>query len=431
MNRICRRPFNVLPVLTLVVLTFLFVQSAAASLVVVGNCKTGVQFTTIGAAITAVPTGSTIDICPGVYAEQLNVTKSITFTGIASGTADGVVIISPAAGLATNATSLSSGSPLVAHISIVGPVTVNFNNLIVDSLGNGVAGCAPVLIGILYQNASGTLNHVVTRNQWIGTSESDINLNGCQTGLGIYVQSGNSGTSVVTVENSSVHDYQKNGITGNELGTTINVVNDDVVGQGATNGAAENGVQIGFGAQGKATGNFVIDDVWEPDTNTDPGDAAAGILLYDTTGTPLIQNNTVGNTQYGIVIDTDTGNNGGATVMNNKVFGTRIFDGVDVCSNTNTVQSNTIINSAESGIHLDASCGSTGSFNTISTNTVIDACVGILEDAGTGSNTIGTNPYFATGNSTASACTPVASHRTSSIPVYGGLKRGHNVPVRP
>jgi hypothetical protein len=156
-------------------------------------------------------------------------------------------------------------------------------------------------VGILYQNASGTVKHIATRNQWIGASEGDIGSNGCQTGLGIFVQSGNSGTSTVTVTNSSVHDYQKNGITGNEVGTTLTVTNSDVVGQGATNGAAENGIQIGFGAAGSVTGSLVIDDVWAPDTNTDTGDAAAGILLFDTAaGKTTVKSNTVGNTQFGM-----------------------------------------------------------------------------------------------------------------------------------
>ncbi len=367
--------------------------------------------------------------------EQLSINKNLTFVGVASGTADGVVILSPVAGLAANTNSLATGNPIAAHVWVLGPATVNFNNLIVDSLGNGQSGCgAPDVIGILYQNASGTLNHIATRNQWIGTSESDIGSNGCQNGLGIFVQSGNSGTSTVTVENSSVHDYQKNGITGNEVGTTITVLNNDVVGQGATNGAAENGVQIGFGAVGTVSGNLVIDDVWAPDTITDPGDAAAGILLYDTSGSPVVKNNTVGNTQYGIAVVTDiSGQLGNTSITGNKVFGTRIFDGIDVCSNSNVVQSNTIMNSSESAIHMDAGCGSTGNGNTVSSNTMIEACVGILEDAGA-ANTIGTNTYFAAGTTAGSPCTPVPTHSVANAKngtQGGAIKRGHSLPLRP
>jgi len=408
---------------------FVFGSNLSASTVVVGTCKNLVQFSSIQAAIDAVPPGSTVDICAATYSEQIHINKSITLTGVAQNSADAVVILPPAGGLTANATSLSSGNPIAGHIAVLGPATVNFNNLIVDSLGNGLSGCgAATLVGILYQNATGTLKHVATRNQWIGSSESDGGSNGCQNGLGIFVQSGNSGTSAVTVQNSSVHDYQKNGITGNESGTSLTVMNSDIVGQGATTGAAENGIQIGFGATGSISGNLVIDDVWAPDTITDPGDAAAGILLFDSVNGTSVKSNTVGNTQFGIAAVTDTGGEGdNATISMNKVFGTRVFDGIDVCVNNSTVQSNTIMNSSESAIHLDASCGSTGNGNTVTNNTIIDACTGVLADSGT-SSTTSPNTYFAVGLTSGSSCTPAP---TRSAAKTGRAARVQYRPVRP
>lgn len=416
-------------------------QSSFAATVVVGTCKNLVQFSTIQAAINAVPSPSTIFICPNTYTEQLSINKSLTLTGVASGTSDAVIILPPNTGLAQNTTSLATGNPIAAHVWVLGPAVVNMNNIVVDSIGNGQSGCGqPTLVGILYQNANGTLNHVATRNQWIGASESDGSSNGCQTGLGIFVQSGNSGTSTVSVLNSSVHDYQKNGITGNEAGTTLTVTNSDVVGQGATTGAAENGIQIGFGAAGTITGNLVIDDVWAPDTITDPGDAAAGILLYDTAEfSSTVKSNTVGNTQFGIAVVTDTiGEGDGSTVSLNKVFGTRIFDAIDVCSNSNTLQTNTIMNSSESAIHLDASCGAfdggtSGDSNNVSNNTMVDACTGILQDPATSGNSIGTNAFFAAGLTTGSSCTPSPSHPVNSNRKTAArhIVSQHYQPIRP
>ena len=431
MSTLVRRHQGILLSLALTVLACLSTQNVSASTVVVGNCKTLVQFQHIQDAINAVPTGSTIDICPNTYNEQLSINKSVTLTGVVNGTSDAIVILPPSGGLTANATSFSSGNPIAAHIWVFGPVTVNMNNIIVDSIGNGISGCSPNPIGILYQNANGTLNHVATRNQWVGSSESDGGSNGCQSGLGIFVQSGNSGTSTVTVTNSSVHDYQKNGITGNETGTTLTVTNSDVVGQGATTGAAENGIQIGFGAAGTVTGNLVIDDVWAPDTITDPGDAAAGILLYDAAANKTtVKSNTVGNTQYGIAAVTDTAGEGdGASITSNKVFGTRIFDGIDVCVNGSVVQTNTIMNSSESAIHLDASCTGTGNNSTVSGNTMIEACVGVLQDAGTTGDTISPNTFFAAGTTSGSACSAtLASTRGSERKPAHGI---HQKPVRP
>ncbi len=390
-------------VVMLVCIVGIGAQTASAANVV-GGCLPGVQFSTIQDAINNVVAGSVIEICPGAYPEQLHINRTLTLRGVASGTSDAAIITSPPGGLTANTTSLFDKSPIAAHVLADVDATVNLTNLIVDSSGNNINACAPLLVGIFYRNTSGTLNHVVTRNQWVGASESDTNFNGCQTGLGIFAQSGNGESSVVTVENSSVHDYQKNGITGNEAGTTLTVLSNNVVGQGSTNGAAENGIQIGFGAAGTISLNNVIDDVWGPDTSSDPGDAAAGILLFDAAaGAVTVKSNTVGNTQFGIALATDTsGLDDGETVTSNKVIGTRIFDGVDVCSNGNTIHANTVTNSTESAIHLDATCGATdggtsGDNNTVTNNIVSDATVGILKDGGVSGNTTTPNTFSTTG----------------------------------
>src|SRR5581483_6049765 len=195
--------------------------------------------------------------------------------------------------------------------------------------------------------------------------------------LGIFVQSSNSGTSTVTVSASSVHSYQKNGITGNEPGTTITVTGNTVVGLGPTSGAAENGIQIGFGATGKIQNNTAIDDIWAPDTFSDPGDAAAGILIYASPNV-ITSGNTVGNTQFGIayVSDPNFGVADNGTITNNKVSATHIFDAIDLCNNTNIVKTNTINSADESGIHMDSTCTGSSTGNTVTGNIIEESCAG-------------------------------------------------------
>jgi parallel beta-helix repeat protein len=396
-------------------------------------CKNFVTFNTIQSAINASPANTTIDICPGSYAEQLSINKPLTLTGVSNGTADAAVIVAPLmGGLTVNAYDfLYNNFPIEAQIWVSNASPVNINNLVVDGLNNGVTGCSPEVMGILYQNSQGTLNHVTTRNQFIGPEGGA--LAGCQAGEGIFAET-NSGDWTLTVENSSVHDFQKNGITGNGTGQTLIATENYIVGQGATTGAAENGIQIAFGATGTVSGNYVIDDVWAPDVFGDTGDAAAGILLYDTTGTPSVKNNTVGNTQFGIVVDTDTGMTGATSVTGNKVFGTRLYDGIDVCSNGNTVETNTVVNSAESGIHLDATCGSTGNHNTVTGNTLIDACTGVLADTGTSGNTVTPDTFWVAGTTSGSSCASGdggAIVRLPSGQILGSKHHGGNFrPVR-
>jgi Periplasmic copper-binding protein (NosD) len=415
MNRMARRQRNMLLSLALVVLGLFFVQTANASTVIVGTCLAGTQYSTIMAAITPALPGTVIKVCPGTYPEQLTINKTLTIEGVSNGTSDQAVIVVPNGGLVANAKDFDNGnSPIDAQILVTGPSDVTLLSLVVDGAGNGVTGCTPDVIGILYQNAQGLLNHITTRNQYIGPEGGS--LSGCQSGQGIFAQT-DSGNWTLEVENSSVHDFQKNGITGNDAGTTLIVIGSYIVGQGATNGAAENGIQIAFGATGSISGNFVIDDVWGPDVFGDTGDAAAGILLYDTSGSPLVKGNVVGNTQFGIAVVTDTGLPGNTSVQSNKVFGTRLYDGIDVCSNTNTIQANTLVNSAESGIHLDASCGLTGSSNLVESNTIIDACTGVLEDSGTSGNTVTPDTFYVNGTTIGSSCGTGASE------VYLGASR--------
>jgi len=407
----------------------------AVTAVGVGTCVSAIlTFTTIQAAVTAIPAGGTVLVCPGVYPEQVLIAKPLTLRGVQSGTADAAVVVAPGGGVVQNTTSLATGNGIAAQILVQGTTGVNISRLVVDGSASGLTGCAPNLIGIYYQNASGTVSNVATLNQALAPS-----LNGCQSGLGIFVQSGNAGASTVTVMNSSVHGYQKNGITGNEAGTTVTILGNTVVGQGPTTGAAENGIQIGFGAMGKVANNTVIDDIYSPATV-----AASGILIFASAGgsTPgltgatsslvTISGNTVGTTQLGIAVVSDPtfGLADGALISGNKVSGTQMFDGIDACSNNNTITGNVVNNSTESGIHLDSTCGSTGSGNFAAHNTIDEACVGMLV-GGTG-NTTSPDTYFNVTN-TILFGTDVCSGSTlapSIKPHSAGTGHGH-APARP
>jgi hypothetical protein len=372
-------------------------------------CKSGVpQFTTIGAAITAAPANSIVDVCPGIYPEQVIIAKNLTLIGIQGGTSDAAVIVPPTAGLVSNGSDIF-GNPVAAQIFVQGAAAVTISHITVDATGNNLAGCdAPTLTGIYFQNSSGKIIDNVARNQY----QSDfVHFGGCQNGLAINVESLTNST--VSVTNNSVRAYQKNGITATGAATgsgspgpAVTISNNYIVGLAATaknwpGGAAENGVQFGFGATGTVSGNTVNDNIWWNDTSGDSGDAASGILIYASDGI-TVSGNSVGSAQFGIVAVSDTtstGCNGGpcgtadtTTITTNKVSGTQIFDAIDVCSSSNLVKSNTIYGSAEAGVHVDDSCGS-GNSNTVTNNTINEACAGIL--LGTGTGTISSpNTFF-------------------------------------
>lgn len=414
-------------------------QTLSAATVYVGSCgpAKSTSYTTIQQAVNAVPAGSTIYVCPGTYPEQVTITKNLTMKGLLSGTSDAAVITSPAGGVVQNTYDLylPPSIPVAAQLLVQGAQSVNIANITVDGSNNLIAGCAPDLRGIYYQNASGDISGVATRNQTLTTG-----LTGCQSGEGIFVQSGygSTGHANVTIQGCSVHSFQKNGVTGDGSETNLFVVNDFISGQGPTTGAAENGVQISDGAGGSVVANTVFDDIWAPDTSADTGDAASGILIYASADV-TITNNVVSTTQFGIVTVTDptspsSNNPNGVAdhsiIKSNRVLNTEIFDAIDACSNSNTIESNVVANATESGIHLDSSCGATGINNTVKSNFVNESCAGIL--VGATPNTISANNFFNVVNTELSgnACPVTPSASVPAVSALATPKSARPVPVR-
>jgi hypothetical protein len=366
-----------------------------------------VNYPTIQGAINGVPPGTTIKICPGKYYEQLTIAQSLSLVGVASGGADAVVIYPPATGLGVNTTDARGA--VAAQILVQNTTGVSISNLTVDGTGNQYN--ADDLRGILYQDASGIVNHVAVRNEVPNDTPTGI-----QSGQGIMVETTNSSSALLSVQNSSVHNYNKNGIVARYTGAVLTATGNYVQGAGPIGYIGQNGIEVAFaGAAGTIKSNTVIDNFY---TGTDA--TASDILLYDassTAGTVAVSSNTVGNSNIGIAVVTSGGLGDNASVTLNKIMGSSIFDGIDVCTNGNTVKSNTIFNSTESGVHLDAGCGGSNN-NTVTGNTILEtACAGVLDDSSTTGNSHVPNTYFTVPlpytRSTASCTGPVGLARVA------------------
>ncbi len=238
----------------LLVLLFSFATaSASAAQLVVAPNKTecpNAAFTQIQAAINVANPGDHIRICPGTYAEQLTIAKPLDID------ADNGAILQPGP-IVQNTTSLFDASAIATAILVADTTDVSISGLIVDGINNGIAQCGPDLIGIMFRNASGAVANSAIRNFTLSAS-----LAGCQSGTGIFVQSGAGQISTVTIDNCAIHDFQKNGVTGNEIGTTVFVQRNVVTGVGPTPAIAQNGIQIGFGAKGAIRHNVVTNTLY-------------------------------------------------------------------------------------------------------------------------------------------------------------------------
>jgi len=72
--------------LALVLAGCFVLPTAHATTVAVGSCTSHIFFPSIQVAVNSVPSGSTIDICPGIYPEQVTITKKLTLIGVSSTT---------------------------------------------------------------------------------------------------------------------------------------------------------------------------------------------------------------------------------------------------------------------------------------------------------------------------------------------------------
>ena len=195
-------------------------------------------------------------------------------------------------------------------------------------------------MGVYYRNSSGDIDNLAVKN--IKLAPADF---GCQSGLGIFVQSGNGRRSRVDISDSSVHDYQKNGITANEAGTEVNISGNTVTGIGPTPQIAQNGIQLAFGAKGTVEGNSVINHVYSLCTSANNCSfSSSNILIFEGNNVRVVGNN-LGNSQVNVYYG---GNRG--EVRNNTIFQSPSLDGIDLVGNQNRAFGNRIFNSDEAAV---------------------------------------------------------------------------------
>jgi len=350
-------------------------KAVGAITIVVGQnaaCE-GAQFAKIQDAVNAASPGDTIQICPGLYAEQVTIGKPLVVNG------NNGAIVRPS-GVAANTTGLVSGQSIAAILLVENTTDVTIRNVTVDGTAADINACSPDLVGVFFRNASGQLTRMAVRNAKLSS-----NLNGCQSGSAILVQSGGGQTSVVDIAESSIHDYQKNGITANEVGTDVTIEGNVVTGLGPTTGAAQNGIQIGFGAEGTIRHNTVANHIWSPCVSVDSCTATANdILVFQSDGVS-VHDNTIGVSQTAVAI---VGN--GANVFDNDIFDSHIFDGVELIGDHNTAQRNHITQSDQAAVLV------AGNSNIVRDNVINEPAVGVLKIAGSTGNFIAFNTYYNT-----------------------------------
>ncbi len=331
---------------------------------------TGASFSRIQDAVDAATDGQQIQVCPGLYPETPVITTPLRLTFMPG------ALVMPSS-VTQSTLSLVSGSPLAGIVTIMNSDGVDIEGLVADAGAAGITQCAPDLMGVIYQNSSGSV-----KRSWVRNTQLSTRLDGCQSGNGIFVQSGNGGSSRVTIAENRVDGYQKNGITANEVGTVVEISRNVVVGVGPTTGAAQNGIQIGYGAQGEIERNFVTGNIWSPCVSPDQCLYFSTGILIEQSDNVTISENSVGNNLVNIFLNGDHGK-----VRENRLFGSLVLDSIQVAGDHADVECNHIDDSARAAIAVS------GNEAKIRNNFITNAPIGILKSASVSSIDIQGNDY--------------------------------------
>jgi len=325
-------------------------QPLVAATYYVGTCKVG-AFGTISAAVTSVPAGSIINVCPGTYAEQVTISKELTLKGIFDDNSSQAVISVPSSGLATTS-SIYFGTVAPQVEVTAGPV--NISNITVDGTAGSTNCPSTYEAGIFYSSgSSGTVTDVETRNQSCNSE-----------GVGIVAENGAGATQSVTIENSIINTNSYISILAcsEQIPSTLTAsIKNNYV--DATNIGIDLWCNVGGSVSGNVVAAGAIGVYAESPSITVSGNTvtAAGLYGIDAQGS-VVSGNTVNNASCGIYIEV------ASSVTSNRISNST--DGICLNAGGATIESNII---TQSDIGIEFSCNT----GTLSGNTINGAATGI------------------------------------------------------
>lgn len=348
----------------------------------VGTCRLSSNpCQTIGYALTKVTANSTIHVAAGTYAEQVTIPSNLTVT--ITGPTTGTATIEPST-LPSHDVDTDSSKLEYAIVDVQPNATLRLNHFTIDgsAASSQFNGCADDFVGVYYNGASGSMSADTVQNIVLPTPDF-----GCQDGQGVYVATAPGDTATVSMSNVKVSNYDKNGITCDDPGTSCTIKHATVTGIGPTPLTAQNGIQI-WDANGSVSHSTVTANSY---TNPDyPSNfyGASGILVIDAGTLSLTYDNVHANdtniyadeeaSDYGLPqttlpqgVWTISNNNASGAVNSNSAvpFGAGIGDGIDLLDVSGVdVVSNVSNHSAEYGIGLFGAGSNTITSNTASSN---------------------------------------------------------------
>jgi VCBS repeat-containing protein len=255
------------------------ITSASAGKILLVGGDSG--YVTIQQAVIAAAAGDTILVATGNYREQITISGADK-DGLTISEANGadVTILAPNSGsLTVGGTGPNSGRPFNAVVMINDADNISITGVTVDGdrQADRVSGSGqPDFMGIGVINSGGVMIDDVTI-----TRITDPTFNGNQRGQGIRVD--NATQQTVTIQNSTITDFQKNAIQVHNGNVTIK--DNTITGQGATGLTAQNGIVLQNGSTGSVTGNSISNVAYTP-----AGTVSVGIFVQGGSGFTITGN---------------------------------------------------------------------------------------------------------------------------------------------
>ena len=144
------------------------------------------KYTSIQAAIDASLPGDVINVCPGVYDEQIVISKPVTVKGVTVNSL-GIALLQP-----TVLTSTGGGSD-IAVVSVLNTDGVHLLNIGVDVSKNTVSDCTPTLSVVHFLNSGGEIRNDAITGAKLTSPGACTTLSG--NGYGVLLESTGTGSS--------------------------------------------------------------------------------------------------------------------------------------------------------------------------------------------------------------------------------------------
>ena len=211
------------------------------------------DFATIQAAVDAAANGDTIDIAAGTYREQVTVSgKVLTIHGAGDG-AGGTIIGTRRMRqpLVVDAIDPNAGRPnKFAVIAVTNDANVTIEGVAVDGREQGfIPGASAYdFVGVYVLDSDAVINGVAASNiddtvgPPIGNGQRDFAI----IATSHDAAHGGLGPHTVTIEHSTLSNFQKGGMLLNGATLTVDIHDNTITGAGAQTGnMAQNGIQVG------------------------------------------------------------------------------------------------------------------------------------------------------------------------------------------